>query len=197
MTRKFQNILKHTQESEIGLSAAELKLVDGIGQLMQFWGFKRPMGRMWTLLYLSPEPLGASELGSGLQMSSGAVSMALGELQRWGAVRKTWRPGERRELYEAETNIWKLVQRVVRERELGLVRDLSATLHAADTALREREATDPGAEFKRRRVQDLLKLAEVGERLLSALVAGKPVDPRPLAATHPPPHTRNSQENAS
>jgi hypothetical protein len=52
-----------------------------------------------------------------LQMSAGAVSMALTELQRWGVVRRVWRPGERKEFYEAETNFWKMISKVVQERE--------------------------------------------------------------------------------
>ena len=26
-----------------------------MGRLMEFWGFRRHMGRLWTILYLSPE----------------------------------------------------------------------------------------------------------------------------------------------
>ena len=38
--------------------------------------------------------------------------MTLTELQEWGAVKKAWVVGERKEHYEAETNIWKPVSRV-------------------------------------------------------------------------------------
>lgn len=34
------------------IEAAQLRVADAIGVLMEFWGFKRPMGRLWTLLYL-------------------------------------------------------------------------------------------------------------------------------------------------
>ena len=34
----------------------ELQVADTIGRLIEFWGFKRAMGRAWTLLYLSPSP---------------------------------------------------------------------------------------------------------------------------------------------
>src|SRR5688572_33081378 len=97
---------------------AELEVADTIGQLMEFWGFKRPMGRIWTLLYLSPEPIGAAEIGEALRMSAGAVSMAMGELVKWGAAKKSWRPAERRGFYEAETSIGRLLQVVLRQRGL-------------------------------------------------------------------------------
>jgi len=158
---------------------AELEVADTIGRLMEFWGFKRPMGRMWTLLYLSPAPLGAAELGEQLKMSAGAVSMTLNELLKWGAVKKSWRPGERRDFYEAETSIGKLVQRVLRERELELVRQFGEALGNAEAALpRAAESSPP--DFKRERMHELQRLARLGETLLTALVAGKVVDPTPF-----------------
>jgi DNA-binding transcriptional regulator GbsR (MarR family) len=159
----------------------ELSVADSIGQLMEFWGFKRPMGRIWALLYLSPEPLGAAEIGERLTMSAGAVSMALSELTKWGAAKKTWRPGERRDYYEAETSIGKLVQRVLRERELLLVRQFAETLQVAEQKLAESPSLDATRiEYKRARLRELEQLANLGEALLSALVSGKAVDPAPL-----------------
>jgi len=162
------------------VTQAELEVADTIGRLMEFWGFKRPMGRMWTLLYLSPSPLGAAELGEQLKMSAGAVSMTLNELLKWGAVKKSWRPGERRDFYEAETSIGKLVQRVLRERELELVRQFSEALGNAEDALPRADGAANTPDFKRDRVHELQRLARLGETLLTALVAGKVVDPTPF-----------------
>jgi DNA-binding transcriptional regulator GbsR (MarR family) len=159
---------------------AELEVADTVGRLMEFWGFKRPMGRMWTLLYLSPAPLGAAELGEQLKMSAGAVSMTLNELLKWGAVKKSWRPGERRDFYEAETSIGKLVQRVLRERELELVRQFAEALSNAEAALPRPNDPAGAPDFKRTRVHELQRLAKLGETLLTALVAGKVVDPTPF-----------------
>jgi DNA-binding transcriptional regulator GbsR (MarR family) len=163
------------------VSQTELEVADSVGRLMEFWGFKRPMGRIWTLLYLAPEPLGAAEIGEALRMSAGAVSMAINELVKWGAVKKSWRPGERRDFYEAETSIGRLVQRVLRERELALVRGFGEALDAAQRALPTEHSGKAGAlAFKRERLTELRKLAKLGETLLTALVSGKTVDPAPF-----------------
>ena len=37
------------------------EVADAVGALMEFWGFKRVMGRVWTLLYLRGEPLSRRE----------------------------------------------------------------------------------------------------------------------------------------
>lgn len=149
---------------------------------MHFWGFKRPMGRIWTVLYLNPEPVSAAELSQILKMSAGAVSMALAELEKWGAVTRTWVPGERRDYFVAEQSIWKLVQRVVKERELGLVKDFGSSLDQADSILGELSVDaeqDLAAKlsYKRDRLRHLSLLSQAGETLLTALVEGDVIDP--------------------
>lgn len=167
------------------IRAAELRVAEVIGGLMEFWGFKAVMGRLWTMLYLSPEPLPAAELGERLQASAGAVSMALNDLQKWGVVKKSWKPGDRRDYYEPETSIWKMVTRVFRERELGQVR---SAIEAFETARKNlgklKSAAD--AETRRRlkfidgRLSSLLTLSRIGEGLLIMLTSGQPVDPQPM-----------------
>jgi DNA-binding transcriptional regulator GbsR (MarR family) len=147
-------------------SAARLRLIDTVGRLMEFWGFRAPLGRVWALLYLSPEPLAAAEIGAALRMSGGAVSSAVGELVEWGAARKVWRPGART-LYEAEADVWKAVTRVLRARELPLVREAARVFEAA---LPNDECDDPCAAFERGRIETLAALARVGEALLSDVV---------------------------
>jgi DNA-binding transcriptional regulator GbsR (MarR family) len=88
------------------IDAVERRIAEVIGVLMEFWGFKAVMGRLWTILYLSPRPLSAAEIGERLAASTGAVSMALADLQQWGVVKKAWRPGERRVYSEPESSIW-------------------------------------------------------------------------------------------
>jgi DNA-binding transcriptional regulator GbsR (MarR family) len=167
------------------IAAAELRVAEVIGGLMEFWGFKAVMGRLWTVLYLSEDPLPAAELGERLSISSGAVSMALGDLQKWGVVRKSWRPGDRRDFYEPETSVWKMVSRVFRERELGFVRE---AIEAFETARRTVEAarTRVSPDERKRlkfisgRLDSLLTLARVGEGLLTMLLSGQSVDAGPI-----------------
>jgi DNA-binding transcriptional regulator GbsR (MarR family) len=144
-----------------------------VGELMHFWGFKRPMGRLWTVLYLAPEPLSAAELGERLDMSAGGISMALSELERWGCVARMAQTGTRRDYFRAEPDIWKMVRRVLAERELVLVRQFGATLERAEASLHEAE----DLEYKRERLRRLAELARAGDTLLSALCAGMPIDP--------------------
>jgi DNA-binding transcriptional regulator GbsR (MarR family) len=161
---------------------AELQAADAIGRLMEFWGFRRHMGRLWTILYLSPEPMTTTELSETLRLSSSAVSLSLGELVRWGAVRKTWRPGERKDFYEAEGSVWKLLRRVYERRELNLIREAVDTFAEAQARLDEaRSALGPEerrrVDFMRKRLSRLTALSRAGERLVRLLVAGRALNP--------------------
>jgi DNA-binding transcriptional regulator GbsR (MarR family) len=156
---------------------AVLKVADAVGALIEAWGFKRNMGRMWAVLYLEDHPLNATDLVERLGISTGAVSMLLTELQEWGAIKKAWVIGERKEHYEAETNIWKMVSRVLRERELQWVK---TALEAFDSANGELEANEARNKMIADRVAGLVQLAQVGAHLLESILQGEAVDSLPI-----------------
>ena len=157
---------------------AVLKVADAIGALMESWGFKRNMGRMWAVLYLEDHPLSAAELGERLGLSTGAVSMLLAELIQWGIVKKAWVVGERREHFEAETSIWKMVSRVFRERELRWIRTAQDELESADKELEMPRGAR--RDLIAQRIASLVELAQVGAQLLESVLEGESVDSLPL-----------------
>ena len=174
------------QGARHSLDPSELAVSEVIGRLIEFWGFKRNMGRVWTVLYLSPEPLSAEDLRTALRVSSGAVSMTLTELARWGVVRKVWIQGERKDFYAAEVQLWRMISRVYNEREKS---EIVAAIDAFERALVELEkkrnsqldaATRARVELQRERITGLLKLAKLGHRLLDALVSTAKIDAEPL-----------------
>ncbi|HUQ02162.1 MAG TPA: hypothetical protein VM261_06670 [Kofleriaceae bacterium] len=171
------------------VEAQVLKVADAVGGLMESWGFKRNMGRVWAMLYLEQVPLSAADIGERLSLSTGSMSMLLTELQEWSVVRKTWVPGERRDYYEAETSIWKMVSRVLRERELIWIRDAADHFTAADEALDKLAATSgrgKNAEDAARvagiaaKVAGLSQLSTVGAALIENILSGESVDSLPI-----------------
>ena len=175
-----------TGKEKQALWPSEAAVSDVVGRLIEFWGFKRNMGRVWTVLYLSPDPLSAEDLRQSLKLSSGAVSMTLSELARWGVVRKVWIQGERKDFYTAEVQLWRMISRVFNEREKS---EVIAAIDAFEDALRQLDRirkTAPDAQSRARaelqheRISQLLELARLGRRLLDALVSTAKVDAEPL-----------------
>lgn len=157
---------------------AVLRVADAVGALIENWGFKRNMGRMWTVLYLEDHPLTAAELGERLGLSTGSVSMLLTEMQQWGVVKKTWVVGERREHFEPETSIWKLVSRVLRDRELNWIRSAHDEFVKAGGELAK--GTDGRRKLIEDRIAGLTQLAQVGQHLLESVLQGDAVETLPL-----------------
>jgi HTH-type transcriptional regulator, glycine betaine synthesis regulator len=174
------------QDKPRALWPTEAAVSDVVGRLIEFWGFKRNMGRVWTVLYLSPDPLSAEDLRHALQLSSGAVSMTLSELSRWGVVRRVWIQGERKDFYSAEVQLWRMISRVFNEREKS---EVTAAIDSFEEALDKldrmrRTSNDPTirarADLQHARITQLLELARLGRRLLDALVSTAKVDAEPL-----------------
>ncbi len=153
--------------------ATEL-VADTIGQLVEFWGFKRVMGRLWTALYLSPEPLSTKDLAKRLKVSVSLVSMTLHELSQWGCVRRALSPGSRADVYEAETNLWKMISKVLKEREKFR---LDAALERL-TAAKGEVGGKASAQKKRlvARIEKLERLAQIVHGLVDLLAEEGQID---------------------
>jgi DNA-binding transcriptional regulator GbsR (MarR family) len=167
------------------LQRADLAAADAVGALMELWGFRRQLGRTWAVLFLSDRPLAAPELCARLEISTGLLSMTLAELRRWGVVRPVEVPRDRKEHYEAETNVWRLVARVLREREKraveGALAAFERALHDARAALADVDpAVKATARFKARRLELLVDLSRAALNVLRVLVDSARADAGPL-----------------
>lgn len=154
---------------------------DTIGEIMAFWNFKPSMGKVWTVLYLSQEPLSADEISRRTGLSAGSVSMTLQELQTWRVVHKVWAPGERRRRFEAETDVASMVMRVFRERELRMIGEAMERLEEAVRILDEEAGSSRPEEmmesrFLATRVGNLLRLARTGRTVVEQLAKAGTID---------------------
>lgn len=166
---------------------SERLVSDTIGRLIEFWGFKRHMGRIWAILYLSDEALSAKDLQERLDISAGTVSATVNELIAWSVIKKTWKKGERREYFIAEGNFWKMISRVFERRERVEILDAIDAMETALEYARAKAEANEGpvrerALMQARRIEQLLELARLGRALLDALVKRARVDATPLMA---------------
>ena len=81
------------------------------------WGINRTMAQVHGLLLMSDEALTAEQVMEALSISRGNANMNLRELISWGLVFRENRPGERKEYFSAEKDIWEVAQRIVAERK--------------------------------------------------------------------------------
>ena len=99
------------------LAAARDEFVMQWGAIGSAWGINRTMAQIHALLLVSPDNLSADEVMEQLSISRGNANMNLRELMDWGLVQKVIVPGERKEFFTAEKDIWKVARQIVKERK--------------------------------------------------------------------------------
>jgi len=87
------------------LEKAQNTFIDYICEVCDDFGLNRFIAQLYAVLYLHDKPISLDEIVGRLGASKGNVSLNIRELERWGAVRKVWVKGSRRDYYEAEPDI--------------------------------------------------------------------------------------------
>lgn len=130
------------------------------GALGSQWGINRTMAMIHALLLVSPEPLTTDDVMEQLQTSRGGANTNLRDLVDWGLVRRVVIPGERKEYFEAEKDVWKIFCTVARERKR---RETEPAQRVLEDCIRQTETLkDPDArEFTRqlKALSDFVSLA--------------------------------------
>jgi len=118
------------------------------GDMGSQWGVNRSVAQIHALLYLSDRPLTAEEIAETLGMARSNVSNSLKELAGWKLVRRAPVFGDRRDHFEAETDLWEMVTRIAQGRKEREIDPAAAALRAC----RAEAEGDPGisAAAKRR-----------------------------------------------
>jgi DNA-binding transcriptional regulator GbsR (MarR family) len=94
------------------------------------WGVNRSVAQIHALLYLSERPLTAEEIADTLGMARSNVSNSLKELVGWKLIRRVPVFGDRRDHYEAETDLWEMVTRIAQGRKEREIDPAAAALRA-------------------------------------------------------------------
>lgn len=98
------------------LSDLDREIVDFFVVLAQGLGLPRSLGEIYGLAYASSEPITFADVCGRLKMSKGSASQGLRMLSSLGALRPVYNPGDRREFFEPEASLRKLVARFIADR---------------------------------------------------------------------------------
>lgn len=93
------------------------KFIQAWGTLGSEWGVNRTMAQIHALLLISSEALSAQEIMDELQISLGNANMNLRALISWGLVYKQLKPGERKDFFIAEKDMWTVMKKIMAERK--------------------------------------------------------------------------------
>ena len=126
--------MTETSNESSTLPAAVEQFVLRWGDMGGQWGVNRSVAQIHALLFLSERPLTAEAIADTLGIARSNVSNGLRELTGWKLIRRVPVMGDRRDHYEAETDLWQMATRVAqgrKEREIdpaiAALRDIMAT----------------------------------------------------------------------
>ena len=172
---------KVTPTPEVQMDEAIKEFINNLGRIANFFGFNRLMGQIYGVLFLSAEPLTLDDMVKRLNSSKGNVSINIRSLERWGLVRQIYKWADRKNYYEAETDIWKAISGILQERERKesqqMIESLNHTLKTMENLSSEAEGEQAEkAEFYLERMEILRRLFQFGDQLLDMMVRGGEVN---------------------
>jgi DNA-binding transcriptional regulator GbsR (MarR family) len=126
------------------LESIKNELVEGLSGISAFWGFPKGMGAIFAMLYISPNPLSLDELVEKTGLTKGSISTTTRALSRMGLIRPVTRLGDRKDYYEAETDFYRAIRSILKERQNSefdrAVASVKAVLVKLETASGESDA---------------------------------------------------------
>ena len=158
------------------LKAVHDSLMQGLGQLADYFGYNRVMGELYATLLLHPGPMSLDELKVRVHKSS--VSMNTRTLEYMGAVKEVWvredNPSNRK-YYEAESDFWKILSKILGGRELkdidlaiGILEENTERLENARSGMTAGEAEL--ADFYMKRIEILRSFFKFARLVLTTIL---------------------------
>ena len=145
------------------------RFIHEVGEFAAGLGLNRSVGELYGLLYMSPRALCLDEMAEAAQMSKASASVNVRELERWGAVRKTWVQGDRKDYYEANRNLPEIVIGRMQDGLGRRLRGLRGAIAEAQKAVDAMPADSSEKAFYGERLAELRRLEDSVQRALNNL----------------------------
>lgn len=87
------------------------------GDMGSTWGVNRTVAQIHALLYITERPLNADEISSCLGVARSNVSNSLKELLQIKTISRVPLPGDRRDYFTADTDVWAVAKKIAAVRK--------------------------------------------------------------------------------
>jgi len=149
-----------TEIKDINDSSAKAQFVLYWGDMGGQWGVNRSVAQIQALLFLSAQPLNAEQISDQLGIARSNVSNSLKELVGWKLIRRVPKPGDRREYFEAETDVWEIAMRIAQGRKEREIDPAMRVLSDCIAAAGEEDTPDPVALKRMQDMQEFLNTVD-------------------------------------
>jgi DNA-binding transcriptional regulator GbsR (MarR family) len=148
-------------------ASAKQELIQAWGNLGYSWGLNKTMGQIHALLMVSPRPLSTEAIMAELAISRGNANMNIRALLDWGIISRVSVPGERKEYFKSEKDIWVLARQVARERRKRELEPIIKVLREVNEV--QADGSEETKEMKKV-VKELKNFAEKSDALLETFI---------------------------
>lgn len=150
------------------------QFIEATGQTTQSLGLGRVIGQIFAHLYFCREPQTLDNLTETLGISKSSASTVVRQLEQWGALRKIWVKGDRKDYYEADDHIGQMVRRallntMVRRMEAD-DQFLEETQQALEGIPADTEPEHPDMAFVRQRTETLNTFRNRAKRIWESTI---------------------------
>ncbi|MFP4015998.1 MAG: GbsR/MarR family transcriptional regulator, partial [Halanaerobiales bacterium] len=95
-------------------------ILESFGGAVGSYGMNETIGRIYGLLYMEDEPLSLKKIADQLGVSKATISINIRLLLELKMVQKVWQKGSRKDFYTAERDFEKIIQEIIRNKEMKL-----------------------------------------------------------------------------
>jgi len=117
------------------LIKAQDVFLEKINVICNKFGLNNIMAQLYAILYLSARPLSLDDMVERLKISKGSASVNIRALERYGVVRQVWVKGSRKDYYEAEADISKVIIERIRSMAQGRLSEVDDMINLSTDAL--------------------------------------------------------------
>ena len=118
------------------------RFIEDAGNTSQSLGAGRVIGQIYAFLYFSQEPRCLGDMQAALGISKGSASMSVRQLEQWGAARRVWIHGDRKDYYEANDWFGKIIKSMLTESVGTKLGALQRSLDMAEEELQNVSGND-------------------------------------------------------
>jgi DNA-binding transcriptional regulator GbsR (MarR family) len=137
------------------------------GEMGGFWGVNRSVAQIHAFLMTAERPLTAEYIATALQMARSNVSNSLKELLNWNLIRRVPVKGDRRDWYEAETDVWEVASRIAAGRK---AKEIDPALETLRVCVAEAQADPTVHPVALARLKEMLEFTETIDRWYGQIV---------------------------
>jgi DNA-binding transcriptional regulator GbsR (MarR family) len=120
------------------LQALRQRFIESAGHFTQSLGAGRVLGQIYAHIYFSKDPQSLDDLTRLLEISKGSASMAVRQLEQWGALRRVWVKGDRKDYYMATDEFGRIIRKAMLEMIGRKMETSDGLLEDAQVLLQER-----------------------------------------------------------